>query len=69
MDQWISIVIVLAEDLGLEPPSTRQLTTIDNSSYRGPNVLFWPPWMLTHTCMHTHMQAHTHLKQILKEMN
>lgn len=65
MDQWISRVIVLAEDLGLEPPSTWQLTTIDNSSYRGHNVLFWPPWMLTHTCMHTHMHAHT---EILKEM-
>jgi hypothetical protein len=55
MASWVIAVAPLPEDLG-----PAQITTACNSSSRGFNTLFWPPWVL-HTCdIQIVMQKKTH---------
>ena len=57
MARQLGALTVLLEDLGWIPGTSQKLTTVCNSSSRGSDALFWPPWAL-HTCgAQTYIQA------------
>lgn len=57
----VKIFTVLAEDPSWVPViHFGQLTTANNSTYRGVSALFWPLWHYIH--LHTHPPSHTQLK-------
>lgn len=43
-----------------------QLTTANNSTYRGVSALFWPLWHYTHLHTHTSSLSHTHTNKMIK---
>ena len=55
---WIDGSTVKSTSCWVPSTHNRQLTTIYNSSSRGSDTLFWPPWALTHTCAYTFIQIH-----------
>jgi hypothetical protein len=63
MAQQLGVLAVLAESLASIPSTHCFLTAIDNSSPRGSNPLFWPPWGpdTQRVYRHTYRQnTHTH---------
>jgi len=59
MAQWLRALLVLVEDQDLAPRTTWWLTIICNSSSRGSDVFFRPPWVLGMYVIYIHVHTCT----------
>ena len=55
MAQWLGALVGLLGDQRLIPNTHMASTTAYNSSLRGSNTYFWPPWVLGRHMVHRHL--------------